>query len=140
MANETHINPLDFKPNTAIGVSLPLVTTPDHLFKLNYTTLEQVKTDLKNLILTSKGERYMLPDYGTNLRKVLFEQQGEEFLNSIEEEIINAIEKWLPIVLVNEIDVNQDQYDEHKFSISIKYSTKLDSSQIDELNIQVITR
>jgi hypothetical protein len=61
------------------------------VFESSYTTKDAVVTNLKNLILTQKGERYMQPNFGTNIRKVLFEnntsQIREILVETIEEDI-----------------------------------------------------
>ena len=68
---EYRINPLDLKKNTAIGVMLPLGGTP--IFKSSYTTEEQTLSNLKNLLLTRKGERPFQPEFGTEIYSLLFE-------------------------------------------------------------------
>ena len=60
------ISPLDIDQNISIGVALPMNDT--NFFKGTETVLEQAKTNLINLLLTSPGERINLPDYGVGLR------------------------------------------------------------------------
>ena len=67
---EYKIHPLDLKKNVAIGVMLPLGGAP--IFKSSYTTEEQAISNLKNLILTRKGERPFQPLFGTDVYSLLF--------------------------------------------------------------------
>ena len=59
---------------SAIGPKLPL--QKDNLYGFYSLTTqykEQIQQNLKNLLLTSPGERVMLPDFGVGLRHFLFE-------------------------------------------------------------------
>jgi phage baseplate assembly protein W len=58
--------------------------------------------------LTSKGERYMLPDFGTDIKTILFENisSEDEFEKRIQDEITEAISTWMPYISINEIEVN----------------------------------
>ena len=57
-----------------LGIGINQRSQNNGIFAVNYTTLTQAKNNLKNLILTRKGERMMQPDFGCDIWKVLFEQ------------------------------------------------------------------
>ena len=57
----------------SVGVALPFKSANNGYFAVNYTTKEQIKTNLRNLILTEPGERLSNPKFGTPLRKFIFE-------------------------------------------------------------------
>ena len=65
------IDPLDLDKRKAIGVKVPF--TKKGVFQFNYTTKDQIKSNLINLLLTSPGERYHEPSYGVGIRDILFE-------------------------------------------------------------------
>lgn len=90
-----------------IGVTIPF-NNPNGIFFQSYTNRVQVFSNLKNLLLTAKGERYMLPEFGTNIRTVLFENisNEEDFVSSLKNEITDAIGTWMPYILIEELDVN----------------------------------
>lgn len=53
-----------------IGIKTPLekgYRDNETLFKMHFDVSEQIKDNLKNLIMTQKGERLGFPDFGTNL-------------------------------------------------------------------------
>lgn len=89
-----------------IGVLLPF-NNPRGIFQQSYTTKEQVLSNLKNLLLTAKGERYFQPTFGADLRAVLFENitDEEEFKDRLKSEIQDAITIWLPYLNINSIEV-----------------------------------
>ena len=72
--NVRKINPIDLLPDVAVGIMLPMTGDDGSLFKLSYTTQDQAISNLKNLLLTIRGERPMQPLFGTNIQKSLFEQ------------------------------------------------------------------
>ena len=40
----------------------------------SFTSFEQVKSNLKNLLLIRKGERIFQPNFGSGIHELLFEQ------------------------------------------------------------------
>lgn len=115
MSVNIRINPLDLKPNKAIGISLPLNGNTG--FSLTYNTTDQIKSNIKNLVLTNKGERVMQPNFGCNLTSFLFENKTFDTEDTIKEIIKDQIELWLPYVGVNDIQV---QFNDQQRSIMVK--------------------
>ena len=76
--------PIDQDKDVAIGLTLPLRGGNNGYFEQSYTTMEQVKSNLINLLLTIPGERYMQPTFGSNLYSHLFEQFDEFVSEQIE--------------------------------------------------------
>ena len=50
---------------------------------MNNVSEKGIKSDLIHLLLTNKGERLYLPDFGANLRQYLFQQVTEDSIVSI---------------------------------------------------------
>jgi phage baseplate assembly protein W len=115
---EWKINPLDLKRNTAIGVMLPLGGEP--LFKLSYTTEEQSISNLKNLLLTRKGERPFQPFFGTDVYSLLFEQLTDDLEESLSNSLTADIKFWLPYIIINSILINVNE-DTNRVNISLNY-------------------
>ena len=114
---EYKINPLDLKRNKAIGVQLPLGGDP--LFKLSYTTEEQAISNLKNLLLTRKGERPFQPLFGSDIYSLLFEQISENINNELEDSLRNDIKFWLPYIIVDDVNVDSKE-DLNRVDISLR--------------------
>ena len=113
---EFKINPLDLKKNKAIGVTLPLGGTP--IFKLSYTTEEQAISNLKNLILTRKGERPFQPTFGTDVYSMLFEQLTKTLSSDLDDSLRADIKLWLPYIIVDTLNVNTDD-DNNRININL---------------------
>lgn len=90
-----------------IGVTIPF-NNPNGIFFQSYTNRQQVFSNVKNLLSTAKGERYMQPDFGTELKFILFENisSEDELSENIKNEIISAITSWLPYLNIIRLDVN----------------------------------
>ena len=75
---------------------------------------------IKNLVLTSHYEKPFNPDYGSNVRKLLFETLDIITASAIEREIQQTIENYEPRVRLIGVDVNPN-FDENEFNVTIRY-------------------
>tara|TARA_Y100000361_G_C11108364_1_gene316146 strand:- start:624 stop:1058 length:435 start_codon:yes stop_codon:yes gene_type:complete len=99
----------DLNPNVSIGLQLPLGTHQDGVFKQTQTLLEQTKSNIKNLLLTVKGERLGNPTFGSDLMKAVFQQIDTDTEDQIEEAIRSAISEFLPHVIVKSIEFSTNK-------------------------------
>jgi len=117
------ISPLDLNKNVKIGIAFPLDDV--NLFNGTETVKDQVKTNLINVLLTEKGERVNLPNYGVGLKGLLFEQHPNE--DNLKEEITTQISIYIPEITL--IDAVVDFIsNENLLYIKIIYSFKLDGT------------
>ena len=74
---------------------------------LELTQLEsqQIKSDLIHLLLTRKGSRYYLPDFGTRLYEFLFEPFDGLTFDAIQSDIRDAVQNFMPNLLLNQITI-----------------------------------
>ena len=121
------VNVTDLTENNykIIGIGINKRSDKGGIFSVNYTTLTQAKDNLKNLILTRKGERILNPTFGCDIWKVLFEQLDNELIeNKIETSILDAVTEWLPYLNIDEIifDYDDKDIDNNKINLEIKFS------------------
>ena len=62
--------PIDLQKSRAIGFGFPL--NGDAVFVPTYYTRDQIKANMVNYLLTNKGERVFNPNFGADLRNLLF--------------------------------------------------------------------
>ena len=79
-------------------------------FKL--TDVDLVKLDLLNHIFTRKGERVMMPDFGTIIPDLVFDPLDSETLTTIEDELRSVFD-YDPRVSLVQLTL-EPLYDENK--------------------------
>jgi phage baseplate assembly protein W len=87
--------------------------------QLTETPEREVRANLIHLILTRKGTRYFLPDFGTRIYEYIFDQNDINSFNLIEEEIRESVRKYIPNLDINSIQVLNAENDEDEGSPSI---------------------
>ena len=81
-----------------------------------------INQSLKNIILTDLGERLFQPNFGSNIRSMLFENSVEENLSTIELYIASSITLNEPRVNLIEIKLDTSE-NEAELIINILYNT-----------------
>lgn len=104
---EYYYNPIDFKPDVAVGVKLPF-GKPSGLFAQSYTTEEQAISNLKNLLLTRKGERPFQPLFGSDVYSQLFENIDTNLNERVSQTLSEDIKFWLPYIVIDNIDIETE--------------------------------
>jgi len=126
-----------------VSVRVPLVyDNTDGPYKLNKTTRDAIKQNMKMIILTSPGERIFEPDFGVGLRNFLFENISDQLLDRVVEKIKSQVDTYLPSAQLTEIDFITSDEDPtlpiNRINISIKYNI-LPFNSSDELTISSTT-
>jgi len=111
-------NPIDLDKNRAVGVLLPIGGRP--MFKSSYTTEQQAISNLKNLLLTTKGERPFQPLFGADIYSLLFENMNDDLGSNLQESLTNDIKFWLPYILLDNVNVNSEP-DYNKVAIKVSF-------------------
>ncbi len=84
---------------TPIGLVTPLqLGNGNNFYKMHYSLEDQIKDNLRNLVLTNHGERIGRGDYGANLMELVFELGSETGDKQAMRRIKDATQKYLPFV------------------------------------------
>ena len=126
------VNPLDLQKNIVIGVSLPFNAAG--VFNKTYSTKDQIKSNLINLLLTDKGERIMNPEFGDDLRRSLFENITTPNLDLLRFKIIDAINIFIPEIVLGNVEISPDP-DSNTLSVTINYRLII-SNTPDQVTVQ----
>ncbi len=111
-------NPIDLQPSRAVGFGFPL--DGDAVFIPTYTTRAQTKANMLNYLLTNRGERVFRPNFGSNLRSLLFENIVDAELQDLQSIIQEDIGRFFPNVTVKEIEFNNDP-DRNEINFTLIY-------------------
>ena len=126
------VNPLDLQKNIVIGVSLPF--NAPGVFNKTYSTKDQIKSNLINLLLTDKGERIMNPEVGADIRRSLFENITNDSVELLQFKIIDAISIFIPEIELGNVEVIPD-FDYNTLNITVSYRLRI-SNTPDQVTLQ----
>ena len=129
------IDPRDLDKNKAIGVSIPF--NGGGVFKSTFSTKDQIKSNLINLLLTYKGERVLNPQFGADLPRLLFEPINNDTLVKIENQIVTSVSTYIPEITITNIEIIPDT-DENTIYVNVIYQLKL-SGTTDNIIIDFST-
>ncbi len=88
------------------GINFPFLDSRTGKYlSLSETADEEIRTDLIHLLLTRKGSRYFLPDFGTRLYEFIFEPLDGPTFSEIEAEIRESVGEYLPNLTITQISV-----------------------------------
>ena len=96
--------PIDSNARKAVGFGFPL--NGDAVFVPTYQTRDQIRANLINYLLTNKGERVFNPNFGADLRALLFENIVDDTLDDLTTRIQDNISTYFP-----EVNVKSIQFD-----------------------------
>jgi phage baseplate assembly protein W len=82
-----------------------------------------VLTSIDNILRTYPGERVMLPEFGSGLKALLFENMSSTITNFLSRELKETIERWENRVIVTEIRFVADP-DNNSIAIGILFVIK----------------
>jgi len=113
--------------NKSINIDFPFRDSREGFFlKLNTEDSKAIKADLIHLILTNKGERLYLPDFGTNLRKYLFNPYDGITEDEIKSEISEAVKKYIPNLKINSITFEEAPQSQYGALVRLDYTVTED--------------
>ena len=75
---------------------------------------------VRNIVLTTPGEKFFDPDFGSSVSEILFENVDEITAISIEDEIKSSLRNYEPRVELINLTVNPN-FDENQFDVLISY-------------------
>lgn len=88
------------------GINFPFRDSFDgKYFDLSNYSEEEIRSNLIHLLLTKKGSRYYLPDFGTRLFEFIFNPLDGPTYSDIESEIRESVKEYLPNVTLTNIQI-----------------------------------
>ena len=97
-----------------------------NFIKMTETPEEEIRANLLHLILTRRGTRYYLPDFGTRLYEYIFEPNDAITFGLVEDEIRTTVKKYIPNLNIRSITVTDASMDtEEPSSVSEEHDARL---------------
>lgn len=88
---------------------------------MNTSQEDSVKSRVIHTILTPKGQRIRMPNFGTNLVKFIFEPNDELTMSGIKDEISSAISRYVPEVIFKDITITKPNDNDNAIVVIIEY-------------------
>ena len=126
-------SPIDLNKRKAIGFGFPL--NGDAVFVPTYQTKDQIQANLINFCLTNKKERFFNPNFGLDLRNLLFENITDTSLDELKELVSSGIADNFPQINITQLEFINDP-DINTINFVLKYEIKLFGIE-DEINIEL---
>ena len=92
-----------------LSPKLPLHVDQNYGYGLTKDFKQVAQQNLKMLVMTSPGERIMLPNFGVGIRRYLFENMTQQTFNELEEKIYQQAKIYLPYITIESIDFYSDR-------------------------------
>jgi phage baseplate assembly protein W len=94
------------------GIDFPFRQSSKGSF-LNMTEIpeREIRANLIHLILTRRGTRYYMPDFGTRLYEFIFEPNDAVTFQLIEDEIRTTVKKYIPNLDIKSIRITPADMD-----------------------------
>lgn len=119
-----------------IGITLPIRRGNTGMFAQSTTLVEQARSNLRNLLLTVKGERPMQPDFGCDLSRLVFDPMDSTISDRARATITDAVDRWLPYIEIQDVEVNEANAS-NQLRVSFTYRFRSNPNVYD--SIEVIT-
>jgi len=88
------------------GIDFPFRDSGEGSYvKMTVTPEREIRANLIHLLLTKRGSRYFLPDFGTRLYQFIFDQNDAVTFGLIEEEIRESVKKYIPNLDITSLKV-----------------------------------
>jgi phage baseplate assembly protein W len=107
-------------------------------YLMNETTNEGLISNLYFLLLTKKGERYYMPEFGTNLQKYIFEPNDDLTITDIEKSIKEDVAKFIPELEITTIKFNNDDDNKNEYKLIIQVGFRfIESTSAEDGKLEI---
>jgi hypothetical protein len=127
------IEPLD---NTIPAGTPPKNTSQSNYFNKSYG-VELIRNNLRQLLLTQRGERVMLPEFGLDLRRYLFQPLDETLYHLIKRDILLTLSTYFSIAKPLVIKVGSDDRETENSTLRVELTLQLLDESLDIFDIEV---
>lgn len=107
-----------------IGPKLPIIVTRNDTPENTKNIKENTQQNLKNLILTSPGERVMDIEFGVGLRNFLFENNTPTTKARLESRIYDQVNTYMPFVEITDLQISYYDSEPNLLDIKLRYDIK----------------
>ena len=136
LTNNPSVRQIASDNDSYFGLKFPLTYKDgrDGFFPRAKTLTDQAHSNLKNLLLTRKGERLGQPTFGSDLWNIIFEQITEDIGDSVEQSVREAVDYWLPYITINNVFTTTDGSNPNTLYVRVEFIVDIeDPDAVNEL-------
>ena len=100
-------------PSKYININFPFKDSDEGFYvDITSTSKDAIKADLLHLLLTNKGDRLYMPDFGSDLKKFIFEMNDQITHEEIKTNLNDTIKKYIPNLQIDSITFENIEVEE----------------------------
>ena len=128
-----------FNPQTPLKIS----NNKSELFIMNTDLGDAIADNMRNILLTNRGERVMQPLFGANLKAILTEYGTDGFEQEVMSRIASSVKKFIPYVTLGTMSLEKIPSPPDQglivVRINIKYSVPAANMSGEEMSVTLST-
>ncbi len=102
-------------------INLALLKNPASFDIVKRFDVEAVKSAVRNILLTRKGEKLFNPEFGANLDDLLFELITPAVKLFAKRRIVEEIMRWEPRIVITNVDIQTSDDTIGTLSITVEF-------------------
>jgi phage baseplate assembly protein W len=118
------------------GIAFPFRVNPDGRIAQSAGS-ENIRENIRIILLTEPQERLMLPQFGGGLKRFLFRPNTTATQRLIQEAIVQSLGRWEPRIRVENVTVDPDPDEAQAVQIFIRYRLVATAAE-DRLALRVL--
>jgi phage baseplate assembly protein W len=96
-----------------------------------------IRNNLRQLLLTQKGERVMLPEFGLDMNKFLFEPLDETLFYLIRREVVLNVTRYFPLAKIISIAIVSSDLEADRSILRIDLTLQILDDTLEIFDIEV---
>ena len=116
------------------NIKFPFTTSDYQNFFVdaNVNEKDKIRSQIMHVVFTPKGQRIRNPEFGTDLIKYIFNQNDFSTWESVKEEIVTSVQRFVPGCVINNIRVVQSNDERAEIFVRLDYSVKQGNKTIND--------
>lgn len=119
------------------GIPYPIEKSPKGYLR-HGTDVEQLKSDMLQVLLTRPGERVMEPKFGTPLQRVNYQAPPQMWVEQLRQMVAKALKYQEPRVQVEDVRVEVDTNANRPAALTVVFVDPTRPYKTEELTIDVL--
>ena len=99
--------------------------------------VDLIQAGIEQILNTTPGERRMLPEFGSRIRYLVFDPHDDILYTEIGREVIRAVERWEPRVILENVEITRDDLNDHAVRVYVVWRLKSNQRISGTVDIKV---